>query len=913
MQSTDPWAAFNPQPAPSDAGSPFGNRPVIHGPPPAPKEARTTYHVLSQAEVEKLGLAPGTYQMSSEGNISKVAGSQADEKTVESLARLYVTNKLVPPTRPNEVAQQAIARAMELDPSYDPALAGNRSKAIKDFSGNGQAAQVVRSVNRLANHLNDMWEASEKMGGPNFGFKPLNSLVASIEQSGEPKLTAQYDAALPGVANEIDKILRGTGSPTVSGIQESIATLKRARSLDERRAAFKQIAGLIHGALDPIKQSWNSAYGGDRAPPMWVSPHAAAVFGKIDPDNASTFGGDDWRGLPGLQGVGDQPTASPGANAGMGSPGDPSGSMGPDGAGSGGGDAMVAPTNGQQRTTYDPRLSSQVDAMVNAGASKAMIDAVLKRQGFPPIRAADYSAAKDWMAKNPGQKYFGANITRNEDLNLGQRILANPAIAPVAAGVARAGDAASAGILGAMTGEEGRGALDAMGQLHPDAALLGDTAGAIAGSLGGEAIAGKALTAIPSALKAAPVLGDMLYGGTLGLNRAQDGEGGTGALEGAAAGLGGNLLMRGLGKAVRGVANPAVQRLRAAGIPLTAGEVLGGGYKKAQDALTSVFGPGDMVARRYAEGRQALNDVAFNQGGAVIGAPINATGNEGISVLNAAKSDAFSKALDPISLNVGPAAFDPIASAADAIPAGELSPGYGGTMIRRYVHGNIDPATGMMSGPDFQKAYRGLAQTASKAAPKIEGHDIGEALGQAKDVLSSTLQTQNPAAFDAFLKANSANRHLSILRDAVGAAKNQDGQLFTPAQLNTAAFANTTKFGGKTAAASGAGPYQQLATDAQQVMSSKLPDSGTAKRLAMLGLATGAGGVGGYGLDGGQGATEGGLGLALLLAAGGSKPAQKIMVKALADRPDIAKQAGNLIYNRGWVGSGVLNGLLTGP
>jgi hypothetical protein len=57
--------------------------------------------------------------------------------------------------------------------------------------------------------------------------------------------------------------------------------------------------------------------------------------------------------------------------------------------------------------------------------------------------------------------------------------------------------------------------------------------------------------------------------------------------------------------------------------PLTAGEVLGGGWKKAQDAMTSVFGPGNMVARRYVDGRRALNEAAFNQAGDVIDTPIN--------------------------------------------------------------------------------------------------------------------------------------------------------------------------------------------------------------------------------------------------------------------------------------------------
>jgi hypothetical protein len=201
---------------------------------------------------------------------------QVGDKEVEALAKMYAANKLVPPSRPNEVAQKAIARAMEIDPNYDPELAANRAKAIKDFSGNGQASQVVRSVNRLASHLHDMFDASEKMGGPNLGMSaPSTSSLRGVEQQGMPETVAAYDAAKPFVATELEKIMKGAGQPTVSGIEEAMKGLDRARSLDERRAAFKQIAALVHGALDPIKQSWNSAYGGTKAPPMWVSPEAA--------------------------------------------------------------------------------------------------------------------------------------------------------------------------------------------------------------------------------------------------------------------------------------------------------------------------------------------------------------------------------------------------------------------------------------------------------------------------------------------------------------------------------------------------------------------------------------------------------------------------------------------------------------
>ena len=378
---------------------------------------------------------------------------------------------------------------------------------------------------------------------------------------------------------------------------------------------------------------------------------------------------------------------------------------------------------------------------------------------------------------------------------------------------------------------------------------------------------------------------------------------------------------------MRGVVNPAVDRLRSAGIPLTTGEVLGGGWKKAQDAMTSVFGPGNMVARRYGEGREALNRTAFNQAGDVIGAPINGVGQQGIQALDTAKSRADSDALDPVSLNLAnPQTINDLGGAvrsAKAIPnvdqASELAQGALGNYI-----GNSAP-NGTMTGPDFQQAYRGLSRTANKAKDRIYGHEIGQSLGQGQDALVGALQSQNPGAYEAFLRANSANRHLSVLSDAVNAAKNQIGEngqpLFTPAQLGQAATANARTYSGKVAAASGNRPVHHLAMDSQQVMSSKLPESGTFPRqlmgLAMTGGLSGAGGMFGGQAGGIDGAAEGAIGPLALLTLLGTRRGQKLLTSSLLDRPQGMRELGQLIGRNPQVGGSIFASagipLLSGP
>lgn len=846
------------------------------------------------------------------------AKEQVGDKQVEALAKLYAANKLVPPARPNEVAQKAIARAMELDPDFDPELASNRAKAIKDFSGNGQASQVVRSVNRLANHLNDMFNASEKMGGPNLGIRPINKLIASIEQQGQPTTVAAYDAAKPFVATELEKIMKGAGQPTVSGIAEAMAGLDRARSLDERRAAFKQIGALVHGALDPIKQSWNSAYGGTKAPPMWVSPQAGKIFGHIDPDNADTFGGDEWRGLPGLKGDG---------TPGQGTPPD-------NGGGAAGGLDMTTATGATKTEITRGPMDKKIAAMLSSGTPSANIRAFASANGY----TKNLESVLAYRAMHPG--YKGGYDVHQETI-VPTTVANRMAASPFAAGALSAVDAGTAGLVDEATGavnalRSGNPIMDEIASAdyakqlqantNPKASLAGSViggAGAMIGGgmglkalLAGGAKAGLGRNALAWAArrpKTSMILGDMGYGAAYGAGENNDNRA-MGAGVGAVTGAGGSVLGQGvskvLGAGVRGVVDPAVQRLRARGIPLTVGETLGGGWKKAQDAMTSVFGPGNMVEARYLDGRRALNAAGFNEGGAVIGKEINQTGQAGVNALDAAKTQAYSGALDPVTLNLNtPYFIDPmmgVKAGAAAIPAGELPQGYGSTAIDRFVGNNIMP-DGTMNGRDFQKAYRGLAQTAARAAPKVEGHDISQSLGQAKDVLATALETQNPGAYAGFLKANSANRHLNILANAVEAAKNQPEQLWTPAQLNAAASANANKFSGKIAAASGDKPFNQLALDAQRVMSSKIGESGTVPRLLLASLATGgvgAAGTGaGYVAGGGEGAGVGGVGTLALLTALGTRTGQAALTAALLKRAAPFRKGGQwLVDNPQYLG-----------
>jgi hypothetical protein len=130
---------------------------------------------------------------------------------------------------------------------------------------------------------------------------------------------------------------------------------------------------------------------------------------------------------------------------------------------------------------------------------------------------------------------------------------------------------------------------------------------------------------------------------------------------------------------------------------------------------------------------------------------------------------------------------------------------------------------------------------------------------EGQDILAQALEGQNPGAFQKFVNANQANRNLNVLADAVNQAKGTGG-VFTPHQLNMKDAQSALKLTGNIASASGNRPFADLAAAGQEVLPSKLGDSGTFKRMLVGGLATGTLGGSGAVLDGGEGAARHRLG-----------------------------------------------------
>lgn len=572
---------------------------------------------------------------------------------------------------------------------------------------------------------------------------------------------------------------------------------------------------------------------------------------------------------------------------------------------------------GATKEQRNPQLEELAAGLIRGGLPYEQVNTILRQNGASgDIDRGQFDTMRSALAK--GYRGPVADTAKQVPTTLFNRLSASPA----ATFAASAGNAATAGLLGAATGTTDD--FRRLSKENPTAGLLGEITGAGLGAAGLELGLGAAAARTGINALARPVLADAAFGGVSGATATPDNPL-LGAVAGAGLGAGGGMFGRAAGRtagrAFRGIQNANVGALRQAGVPLTVGQAVGGALKGVEDRLAGVPVIGDIIGNRRREGLDAFNRAAFDQGLAPINANTGgAIGAQGVDAARAARSQGYANALDNVQVQAD-APF--VADMQGAINAGRalpdpMSANLDYTLPTRV--GNSFDANGGLSGRDFQQSIRGLRRDARAMEPLPYGYDFGQVTRQAEGALEGLLNRQSPGTIPAYQAANAANRNVEVLRDAVNRARNGSrsgtSDVFTPSQLADAAAQNSRAFGGTQGTTQQ--PFFNLTRAGQDVLPSKVPDSGTAGRLALLGLPAAFGGTGGgvgYATGDAQTGAAAGLGVGAALALGGSRGAQAAAVRLLADRPDLFVRAGNRIYNNaalpGMFGAGAGVGALS--
>jgi hypothetical protein len=473
-----------------------------------------------------------------------------------------------------------------------------------------------------------------------------------------------------------------------------------------------------------------------------------------------------------------------------------------------------------------------------------------------------------------------------------------------------AADALTAGTLDNIAGGQSGLAMDYARQQYPGASLAGTVTGGALAAGGAElGLARAGLTAGRAALG-----GDALYGAAYGAGSTDDGGsrmlgalgGGVGGLAGGMAGRG---LARGVGSAFRGVQNADARGLRAAGVPLTTGQALGGVAKGVEDRLSGVPVIGSMVNARRLEGMQGFNRAAFDEGLTPIGANTGGLTQEaGIDAAQNATRQGYDTALDGVSVTRDPQFTGDYNG---AIAQGSQVPRVG-PEFEAWARSDLDPLTAQpqydgATIQDFIQQTRG-ADFGNDAM----GNLVGRSVTGAEDAMRGLVNRQAPDVMPALGRADQAYRQVQVLKDAVNRARNGtrvgETGTFAPSQLADAAAANAKKFGNSQGTTHQ--PFFNLTRAGQAVLPNSVPDSGTAGRVltqqalgaAGLGVLGGTGGYAAGGEDGAQALGLGGLAVGGTLALGGSRAAQRAIVASLMDRSPALVRAGNGIANRARIG-----------
>lgn len=579
-----------------------------------------------------------------------------------------------------------------------------------------------------------------------------------------------------------------------------------------------------------------------------------------------------------------------------------------------------------QAQSIDPRMQAELDAyfqqqgrrLDERGLSRFVTDLYARYGGTPGPGLDTYAQSTIKALRDGGQ--IDTNIPAQTVPLTGLDRLRNDVVNnPVGAGVVGFGDALGMGAVSALAGDDVR-ALGSASTGNTLGMMAGQIAGSVAGTRGlgmmGRASIGRAA---PSLLggggraQFARDLGtDAVYSGIYGTAQGQD------PLTSVALGVGGSLAGRGVTGALGSVAGglsrtAAADVLRARGIPTTVGQSLGGFVKSAEDALTSAPIIGDIINARRLEGVRAFNQAAMNEAGAPIGATVGDVGQAGVADLRRQVGDAYNTATAgvnvPLDARLNTDLSD-IARASRSLPSDYQGP------FNAIGESRIGPLIdrGAMSGDDYQQALRGL-RAARRNANQVGNTGFEQ---EYRDLLTDTMgalegnmrRGGGASVVEGLDAANAANRNVATIEDATRRAAGGSGSgenfLFTPSQLQRAGLATESRF-------PGARPMADLADAGQQALPSRIPDSGTARRVAQFALPAALGGSGAAyggltgGADGAQSGALTGLALAAALGLGGTRGGQQALDNAIFVRPDAIRRAGQAITaRRGMFGRGLI-------
>jgi len=310
---------------------------------------------------------------------------------------------------------------------------------------------------------------------------------------------------------------------------------------------------------------------------------------------------------------------------------------------------------------------------------------------------------------------------------------------------------------------------------------------------------------------------------------------GTSVLKGAGLGATVPVVTGGLARTIRPQTRPQVTQLMEEGVTPTPGQILGGGFQRAEEGLTSVPFVGDVIRAGQRRAVSEFNTAAMNRALEPIGKalPKGSAGREAVTKA----SELISNAYDDIFSKLKTVEADDIFIRQIGLigRAGQRMSSDQARMLENIIKRDVTDrfVNGKVSGRLFKKIYSKLGMHVRRFG-KSENPDhqmLSEAIVATQDALKRAVARASPEASASLRKADRAFANMVRVENAAGRIGAKEG-IFTPAQLR-AAVRTTDTSGRHRAFARGQALMQDLAESGESVLGATVPDSGTPFRSLM--------------------------------------------------------------------------------
>ena len=291
----------------------------------------------------------------------------------------------------------------------------------------------------------------------------------------------------------------------------------------------------------------------------------------------------------------------------------------------------------------------------------------------------------------------------------------------------------------------------------------------------------------------------------------------------------------GAARVIKPRTNPQVQALRAEGVKMTPGQMLGGWAQRVEDAATSAPVAGDAIKQAQMRGLQTFNRAAINRALKPVGKQLPKSIEAGRDAIDYA-INTLDDAYDDLLPKLGGVIDDQFKGDIDTIyamgqnlgkpQAAQLGRIIKNEIINRFTE-NGRRATGTVL-KDIESKLGGMAKDFARS-DNYDVRTMGIAVKELQASLRRMIERANPKYQGQLGNINNGYANLMRVQNAAGRTGAKEG-VFTGAQLQ-AAVRQLDPSKNKRAFARGNAMMQDLSEPAKSVLSQTVPDSGTPMRL----------------------------------------------------------------------------------